>query len=83
MNALLSKLTQLEFYAVDLQLYIDTHPTDKQAISDYNRTVREASVVRAEYEKMHGPLYNFVSLVNDEKSDWINEPWPWELKFYS
>ena len=83
MNALLKKLTELEFYAVDLLLYIDTHPNCTHAIGEYNKTVKELSFVGAEYEKNHGPLFNFVSFLNDEKSDWINQPWPWEYEFYA
>jgi len=81
MNSILQQLTELEFYAVDLLLYIDTHPTCKNAIAEYNKTVKELSYVGAEYEKIHGPLFNFVSFLNDEKSDWINQPWPWEYEF--
>ena len=33
MNDLLRKYI---FYAVDLNLYIDTHPNSKEAIEDYN-----------------------------------------------
>lgn len=83
MNTLLDKLTKLEFYAVDLQLYIDTHPSDKQAIKDYNETVRKISEAGAEYEKNYGPLFGFVSLIDDSESNWIDEPWPWEIQFYT
>jgi spore coat protein JB len=74
---MLFKLTQLDFSAIDLHLYLDTHPDDKKAIAEYNKTVGEAAKLRAEYEQKHGVLTaNAPSDPN--KFNWIDEPWNWE-----
>ena len=53
---LLKRLTMLDFMAVDMQLFLDTHPDDTNAIAKYNSIIREADNLRAQYEKSVGPL---------------------------
>ena len=66
------------FSALDLQLYIDTHPGDVNAIAMYNERVRELKKAREEYEKMHGTLFSFNDYLDAARSNWIDSPWPWE-----
>lgn len=77
-NELLLKLSQMNFTALDLQLYLDTHPTEKRAIEQYNMAVNEANKLRAEYESMYGPLASFVTPSDPAEFTYINEPWPWQ-----
>ena len=78
---LLSELMQLDFMAVDIALYLNTHPTDTEMIEQYNKIIRAADVVRSKYEQMYGPLCSFRSISSDEKFDWTNDPWPWQKAF--
>ena len=79
---LLQKLTALDFAAVDLHLYLNTHPCDSKAIENYNCIIAEANAVRAHYEEAFGPLCGFRSESRDQNDwQWINEPWPWEQSF--
>ncbi|MDR3263178.1 MAG: spore coat protein CotJB [Clostridiales bacterium] len=80
MNNTLYKLTQLDFYAVDLQLYLDTHPNDAKAIAEYNKTINDAQKLRSDYEQTNGPLTSKY-LSPAEKFDWIDEPWTWEEQY--
>lgn len=75
---LLKTLTVLDFMAVDLQLYLDTHPDDEEALEKYNKTIKEADMVRSQYEKKYGPLFSFRSYVHSNRFNWIDNPWPWE-----
>ena len=77
-NELLKELSAQSFAALDLQLYIDTHPDDAEAIAAYNECVRAYEAARVGFEKSHGPLYSFVSPGPDTHFDWVNSPWPWE-----
>ncbi len=75
-DELLAALSALDFMAVDLHLYMDTHPEDDTALMMYNEIVIKANELRVEYEKLHGPLYSFRSLsLNDWR--WDDDPWPW------
>lgn len=78
---LLLKLTQVEFAALDMHLFLDTHPCDEPAIKQYNTFVKEAEKLRQEYEKNFGPLFSYISMSNENYFSWIDEPWPWEKDF--
>jgi len=75
-NELLRKVYETGFSLDDVALYLDTHPTDKDAMN-YYRYVQQANrdAVRA-YEQVHGPL--MVDRVESNDWNWINNPWPWE-----
>ena len=79
---LLSQLTALDFMAVDLGLYLNTHPEDSAAIAEYNKIIKAADMLRAKYEENFGPLCSFRSYARDKNNwQWINGPWPWAKDF--
>ena len=78
-ESLLREIMALNFAVNDLVLYLDTHPTDSQAICKHNEYVEEVTKLKKEYQKNYGPLtINFTS----DTWDWIDEPWPWERGAY-
>lgn len=77
-DEVLKRLAALDFMAVDMALYLDTHPYDKEGISIYNEILREASQVRSIYEENFGPLCSYRSMSNNDKFKWIDNPWPWQ-----
>ena len=74
----LAALMESGFAALDLQLYIDTHPSDAEAIAVYNECALNYEKARQEYEKAHGPLYSFISPSDPKRFTWVDSPWPWE-----
>lgn len=78
---LLNDLTTLDFMAVDMALYLDTHPNDEDGIAIYNEIIKEANNARALFEEKFGPLCSYRSMSNDKKFEWINNPWPWQECF--
>ncbi len=79
-DEILRELMALDFVAVDLQLYLDTHPHDAQALEKYNSVLLDAQAYRERYEKLCGPLYCFRSF-QPEAWKWIDDPWPWQKRF--
>ncbi len=77
---LLKQLSALDFMAVDLHLYLDTHPCDREALMRYNNTVAQANMLRSMYERAYGPLYSYRSC-SGYPWQWINNPWPWSTEF--
>lgn len=78
--AMLVKIQELEFVALELNLYLDTHSCDQDAINDFNCAVEAACKLVQKYEEKYGPLYNFgISIETEDEWRWINSPWPWEL----
>ncbi len=74
----LYKLQEMAFAAHDINLYLDTHPNDANAIRLYNEYNKQEQMLNNEYERKYGP----VDLSDNEGLSmtpwsWINEPWPW------
>lgn len=73
---LLTHIDAYGFAAHDLNLYLDTHPNDKEMIDLYNRYSNETKKLISEYEKNYGPLN--VSGTENVPWSWNEDPWPWE-----
>lgn len=72
-------LTNIDAYcfaAHDLNLYLDTHPEDKNMIDLYNKYIDETNQLINQYENMFGPL--FVNSNQTTPWSWNKKPWPWE-----
>ena len=76
-QALLRKVQEADFFAHDLQLYLNTHPTCERALTLYKQTIKEADELRSEYEEKYGPL---TASRSSSKTpwQWINNPWTWD-----
>ena len=73
----MQKIATYDFAAVELNLYLDTHPQDRTALkklSDYEAMSRE---LREEYEEKYGPI--IFRDTPENRMKWIKNPWPWDL----
>lgn len=73
----LQELMALGFAVDELNLYLDTHPEDKEAGELFNRYNKLYSEGMAEYERRYGPLQ--VSSADGTDFTWVNDPWPWDF----
>lgn len=78
---LLKEIMSLEFTAIDLNLYLDTHPGDMKALAEYNHTTHLLATLKSAYEQCYGPLSNFGSTPGQYPWRWIDEPWPWQMEY--
>ena len=74
---LLKKIMSYTFAAYDWNLYLDTHPTDKDAIAQYHRMLDKVKELRTEFLSKYEPLQASES-TNPSFWEWIEEPWPWD-----
>lgn len=74
----LDLIRKLQFYAIDLNFYLDNFPNNTKAMEDYKFISSKLSKVICDYEKKYGPLTNFGSAYMENPEAWINSPWPWE-----
>ena len=74
---LLQKIMELDFYIIDLHLYLNTHPDDADAIGMYNDAVLQNRDLRAEYTQKYGMLTSN-HCVSAVPWQWIDSPWPWQ-----
>ncbi|MEW5933064.1 MAG: spore coat protein CotJB [Bacillota bacterium] len=76
---LLDRLAALEFTAIELQLFLDTHPDDQRALADFNATAQELAGLRELYESRYGPLLSYGFSPSPRAWRWVEEPWPWQM----
>ena len=77
-NELLDIIRSLQFYLLDLNLYLDNFPNCTKAVEDYKLISSKLQKLVCEYEESYGPLTNFGSAYVQDPEKWINSPWPWE-----
>jgi spore coat protein JB len=64
------------FALKDLNLYLDTHPSDDSMLKEFNKINNKLIELKREYENNYGPLC--INSVNNDTYSWINNPWPWD-----
>ena len=74
----LAELQALEFVLVELGLYLDTHPDDKEAFELFREYATMEKEGRKRYEEMFGPLTQ-ASTANRESYCWLTDLWPWNF----
>ena len=72
-----TELQALAFAVNELALYLDTHPTDTEALEMYQTYQQALHDGIMNFSKEHGPLNHTVP---GKKGCycWPNDPWPWE-----
>ncbi|HHV59926.1 MAG TPA: spore coat protein CotJB [Clostridiaceae bacterium] len=76
---LLREIMAYDFAAIDMQLYLNTHPHDVRAISLHNCYVNRSRILKDMYERLYGPL-TASSPYPRYPWKWIESPWPWEYQ---
>lgn len=76
---MLKEIMALSFSAVELNLYLDTHPFDQRALSLHNSYDSKIKDLEERYHE------SFTCLTHACQSkcpwEWIEEPWPWEINY--
>lgn len=73
---LLRKLSTVQFALWELHLYLNTHPTDLEALALHEKYEVRCAALKQEYEEKYGPL----SPSTGEGISWLQNPWPWDVK---
>lgn len=77
--SLMEELQAVDFVLVELNLYLDTHPDDTNAVNQYNQYAQEQKKLRQKVESVYGPLQNFGNSYTGYPWGWNDPPWPWQL----
>ena len=75
-EALLLKLSQMEFALNDLSLYLDLHPNDMAVFNKFREYANEYKRYLNEFEKTYRPLC--LSSINKDSYEYYKNPWPWD-----
>lgn len=79
MQAMILQIQQIGFTLVDLNLYLNTHPMDKMALTTYNTLHKQYHELMMAYNMQYGPLLNFGHAPGgSDEFLWVKSPWPWQ-----
>lgn len=76
---LLEEIQAADFVLVELTLYLDTHPTDVQAMQQFNQYAQYSKQLKQNFETKFGPLQQYGNSFTDENWSWGSGPWPWQV----
>ena len=77
---LLEEIQASDFTLIDLTLYLDTHPNDKDALRQFNQFSHYSKQLKAQFEAKFGPLKQYGNSYSSEGHwNWNTEPWPWQV----
>ncbi|MBQ6823814.1 MAG: spore coat protein CotJB [Clostridia bacterium] len=65
------------FAADEARLFLNTHPTDREAMAYYQKKIELYQRAVALYEEKYGPIRPENGVV-DGRWCWGATPWPWE-----
>lgn len=76
---LIMQIDEQRFALIDLGLYLDIYPSDKNILNKYNYHLNKQQELINIYENKYGPL-TLTSKVQTNNWLWNNSPWPWEVQ---
>ena len=74
-DELLKAIAEASFFALDLQLYLDTHPDDTRALEMFREAVKQYQACKAAFEDSFYPLAS-TSAGKDGEWDWLCGTFP-------
>ena len=75
---MLTNIDALCFALIDLNLYLDVNPNDRNKINLFNKYKEEKEKLTKDYEAKYGPLTLNSDSLNSYPWAWNNMPWPWD-----
>ena len=76
-NNLMRAIQMYDFYLYELNLYLDTHPNDANALSLFKKYNEMRASAYESYTAKYGPI-TADSFTDGDCFTWPNDPWPWE-----
>ncbi|MBE6756973.1 MAG: spore coat protein CotJB [Ruminococcaceae bacterium] len=74
------RIAAYDFALVEMNLYLDTHPCDKEALELMYAYRRKRAELVEVYEQHFGPYEVTARKVeNPDRWSWVDAPWPWEI----
>ena len=77
---LLLEVQKYSFAMWDLNLYLNTHPTDRNVMMMFDQYRTSYRKAVNDYESKYGPLHLDSTNTNSGYWEWNKSPWPWEVQ---
>lgn len=75
---MMHRIKAYDFAIVEMNLFLDTHPNDCEALTLFKMYQDKRCQLISEYEAMFGPYIETVNDVQGDAFTWICDPWPWD-----
>ena len=75
---MLVNIGQYSFMMHDINLYLDVHPNDSDALQKFTEYRNKLNDLITKYERKYGPLGVKGNINNSTPFSWVTENWPWE-----
>lgn len=69
----------IDFVIVELNLYLDTHPDDLDALKQFNTFTKRSKELKQAFEAEFGPLQGSGNSFSTYPWAWNDAPWPWQI----
>lgn len=76
--ALKDRIHAYDFAIIEMNLYLDTHPSDEEALCLFHMYQEKREQLVCAYESQFGPYISNVNDVQGDQFTWIRDPWPWD-----
>jgi spore coat protein JB len=75
----MGELMALGFAIKEINLYLDTHPKDKDAFDTLKSLNKLMQDGQEKFVRMFGPQ-TIMDITSGDEYTWLNNPWPWDFK---
>lgn len=76
-DEMMVNIGQYSFMAHEMNLYLDTHPNDREALNKFHEFRDKANELIKTYERKYGPLSVSGNVGNQVPFNWVTTEWPW------
>lgn len=76
-DELLVDIGQYSFMMHDVNLYLDVHPNNREALNKFIEYQNMVNDLITKYERKYGPLCVKGNISNNIPFEWENTSWPW------
>jgi len=72
------QLCALDFAQTELVLYLDVHPEDDAARTQWQRNAAEVAALTQQHIRLTGTTWPLVQNRDGGALAWVASPWPWD-----
>lgn len=76
-TVLANRLKVCSFVLLETALFLDTHPTDQDALAYYKRYNELYTQAKNDYVSKYGPITHS-DFDGGDRWTWVDGPWPWQ-----
>jgi len=73
-----NQIDALQFAQTDLLLYLDVHPADSAARTQWEKNAAALAALQREHMDLTGMAWPLTQALHGGTCAWVAAPWPWD-----